>query len=226
MANLHETAEWTDDIYRIELDDPVEGGEDGVDNRPHKELANRTLWLKSAYEQLVLQMSELTAKNFALQEKMERLEILVGGSERLDGLAELENRVLALELNKATANSLYYLQVNIIGENNTYTVSTKENVGGFVVPHAHLQGDYPKSLSIRLPSDYDDSTHRYTVKAYPLAYASGLNKAYGTEQFEVKSDSDKTLVIEVPAGRFVSSNSNSTVVEYVSMSLVVEVMER
>lgn len=36
-----------DDIYQLELNDDVIGGEDGVDNRPHIELAKRTRYLKN-----------------------------------------------------------------------------------------------------------------------------------------------------------------------------------
>jgi hypothetical protein len=50
MAAITESALWTDDVYRIEENDPVEGGESGVDNRPHRDLANRTQWLKQQVE--------------------------------------------------------------------------------------------------------------------------------------------------------------------------------
>lgn len=46
MANLKETAQWEDGIYRIEQTDPVVGGEDGIDNIQAKQLGNRTLYLK------------------------------------------------------------------------------------------------------------------------------------------------------------------------------------
>lgn len=46
MANLKETPQWEDGIYRIELTDPVVGGEDGIDNIQAKQLGNRTLYLK------------------------------------------------------------------------------------------------------------------------------------------------------------------------------------
>lgn len=51
MANLIETPKWEDGIYRIELTDPVVGGEDGIDNIQAKQLGNRTLWLKKKVEQ-------------------------------------------------------------------------------------------------------------------------------------------------------------------------------
>lgn len=47
MANIIETETWDDGVYQLETTDPVEGGADGVDNAPHKNLANRTLWLKN-----------------------------------------------------------------------------------------------------------------------------------------------------------------------------------
>lgn len=50
MANLKEQEKWEDGVYQIEENDPVLGGENGVTNRPIKQLANRTLWLKKALE--------------------------------------------------------------------------------------------------------------------------------------------------------------------------------
>lgn len=46
MANLQETAIWEEGIYQFEKNDPVQGGEDGIDNRPTRQLANRTSYLK------------------------------------------------------------------------------------------------------------------------------------------------------------------------------------
>lgn len=47
MANIEEIEGWDEGIYQLETIDPVEGGADGVDNAPHKNLANRTQWLKA-----------------------------------------------------------------------------------------------------------------------------------------------------------------------------------
>lgn len=46
MAYLSETAQWPEGIYQIERSDPVEGGINGISNRPLRELANRTAWLR------------------------------------------------------------------------------------------------------------------------------------------------------------------------------------
>lgn len=50
MSNLTEKDQWEDGIYQLETSDPVLGGPDGVSNKPAKQLANRTLWLKKQQE--------------------------------------------------------------------------------------------------------------------------------------------------------------------------------
>ncbi len=46
MAQLPETSEWPQGIYQLEVDDPVQGGSDGVSNTQARQLANRTQYLK------------------------------------------------------------------------------------------------------------------------------------------------------------------------------------
>lgn len=47
MAGLKEQAVWENEIYQIEENDPVHGGADGITNKPTKQLANRTLYLRN-----------------------------------------------------------------------------------------------------------------------------------------------------------------------------------
>ena len=68
MANLTETSRWEAGIYQWETSDPVQGGPNGIDNRPTRELANRTRWL---YDQM--------------QKKLGN-----SGNQRLDGILELK----------------------------------------------------------------------------------------------------------------------------------------
>ena len=51
MANLQETGVWEEGIYQLETSDPVMGGADGVDNKPLRQLANRTGYLKKKLEE-------------------------------------------------------------------------------------------------------------------------------------------------------------------------------
>ena len=56
MANLTETNRWEAGIYQLETSDPVMGGPNGIDNRAPRELANRTLWLKTELAKAVDQI--------------------------------------------------------------------------------------------------------------------------------------------------------------------------
>lgn len=60
MANLKEQEKWEDGIYQIEENDPVLGGAEGITNRPAKQLANRTAWLKKALSLLGLKAQPKT----------------------------------------------------------------------------------------------------------------------------------------------------------------------
>ncbi len=50
MADLIELQQWEAGIYQLETEDPVLGGEDGIDNLQAKQLANRTKYLKAMVE--------------------------------------------------------------------------------------------------------------------------------------------------------------------------------
>lgn len=50
MANVKEQAKWEEGIYQYEITDPLQGGEDGIDNVQGRQLANRTLYLKEGLE--------------------------------------------------------------------------------------------------------------------------------------------------------------------------------
>lgn len=46
MAGVTESNNWSPEVYRFETEDVVQGGEDGLDNLPGKQLAGRTNWLR------------------------------------------------------------------------------------------------------------------------------------------------------------------------------------
>lgn len=59
MANIIETNEWTGTIYSIDINDPVIGGENGIDNIPHIQLANRTIYLKARMEAVASELETI-----------------------------------------------------------------------------------------------------------------------------------------------------------------------
>jgi len=86
MGKLIERDEFTEEVYQLEVTDFVEGGENGVDNKPHNALANRTRWLKS------------------------RIDAFIAGTgltKAMVGLANVDNTAdLAKPINTATQNVL------------------------------------------------------------------------------------------------------------------------
>ncbi|MCW9710923.1 pyocin knob domain-containing protein [Avibacterium sp. 21-586] len=67
MANLTEQEKWETGIYQIEENDPVHGGADGVTNKPIKQLANRTKYLKKEVERRYVERSATTAQTGTVQ---------------------------------------------------------------------------------------------------------------------------------------------------------------
>ena len=46
MGRISETPFWVEQLYRIQVSDPILGGEDGVTNIQPSQLANRTRYLR------------------------------------------------------------------------------------------------------------------------------------------------------------------------------------
>lgn len=74
MGNLVEVAAWDAGVYQIEETDPVQGGANGVDNQPHKNLANRTGYLKAQHEMLATEVTAARATFANLDARLDSLE--------------------------------------------------------------------------------------------------------------------------------------------------------
>lgn len=87
MALIKETAEWVENIYLIEPNDPVEGGEDGVDNRPHIELANRTAFLNKKRKEQEQKTQEIDEKVNGLTTQVDEIQVTIqnGGNNQSSG---------------------------------------------------------------------------------------------------------------------------------------------
>ena len=60
MASIPISATWTDEVYQIENGDPGTGGVDGIANAPHRDLANRTEYLKDTLDALLADVARNT----------------------------------------------------------------------------------------------------------------------------------------------------------------------
>ena len=87
MALIKETTEWVENIYLIEPNDPVEGGEDGVDNRPHIELANRTAFLNKKRQEQEQKTQEIDDKVNSLTTQVNEIQVTIqnGGNNQSSG---------------------------------------------------------------------------------------------------------------------------------------------
>ena len=88
MANLPITAQWHPDIYQIDIDDPVEGGPEGVDNRQGKQLGDNALFLKA-------QMDATVGGDIAGQNGF-GLKMLNGKADQVDGMGRDLLKVLGV----------------------------------------------------------------------------------------------------------------------------------
>lgn len=97
MALIKETAQWVDDIYLIEPNDPVEGGEDGVDNRPHIELANRTAFLNKKRKEQEQKTQEIDDKVNGLTTQVDEIQVTIqnGGGQSGDLDTKLAQEIQA-----------------------------------------------------------------------------------------------------------------------------------
>ena len=95
MANLKEQDKWEDGVYQIEENDPVLGGENGVTNRPIKQLANRTFWLKKALELLGKKSApkDLTASSVSVVDADGHTHKLPIGTTLEKGVVKLNSQV-------------------------------------------------------------------------------------------------------------------------------------
>ncbi|WP_334014654.1 phage tail protein [Burkholderia orbicola] len=73
MANLKEESKWEDGVYQFETSDPVQGGPDGVDNLPTKQLANRTRHLKDRADGNDKRVGDISAQVDSLSKRTDAL---------------------------------------------------------------------------------------------------------------------------------------------------------
>ena len=131
MANLSEETKWENGIYQLEIDDPLQGGADGIDNVQAKQLANRTRYLKEKIESTQakvapVEASEKSAHAYAIGEQFMYNDILYTASAEIavgDTITPGTNCSTSDELVKQLANH----KSNISNPHNT----TAAQVGAY-----------------------------------------------------------------------------------------------
>ncbi|ELF4897792.1 tail fiber protein, partial [Salmonella enterica] len=138
MGKLTELEQWDEDVYQIETSDPVLGGPEGITNRPAKQLANRTQWLKQQLESTSDALAEhaksrnhpdasLTAKGFVqlYSGVMSDSEILAATPKAVKIAMDNANARLAKERNLADLTNVPLARQSLqLGNSATLNVGT------------------------------------------------------------------------------------------------------
>lgn len=125
--NIQETEVWQDGIiYLIDINDPVQGGENGVDNLPHKQLANRTKFLKKQVDEQEIKINEL--------------------QNTIQGLKNTDNSGLQSQID------VLKLQIAEMTSNNNQNNSTKIPVSAFSITlgTTYSDNDTPKPWGMKV----------------------------------------------------------------------------
>lgn len=144
MANLKEQDKWEDGVYQIEENDPVLGGENGITNKPIKQLANRTSWLKKALELLGKKSApkDLTADSTSATEADGHTHALPSASTTAKGVVKLNSATnSASETEAATPKAVKSVNDKLTGfvpyssniKNYATVVPNDEGYGGYEV---------------------------------------------------------------------------------------------
>lgn len=141
MADLVEIGQWDNGVYQLETTDPVQGGVDGIDNAPHKALANRTLFLKNTKADITYVNSKQTGyKNLLINPNG-----LINQRGYVSGTATVADNEYTLD------------RWRVVTSGEALTFSTTDNVTTFTAPLNGVEqvieninvigGDYTLSFS-------------------------------------------------------------------------------
>ena len=180
MANLTETNRWEAGIYQLETSDPVMGGPNGIDNRAPRELANRTLWLKTELAKPAAQddtLSELLELiNCQLTEKGLKIEkasaavvdatiIQTAGSKQRQAIEVDEEGQVSGQTTPSKDSDARWIKKN---------ASTNSVTNNIPVP---MRKAILRNCTLPLPMPMNANTCRLCWKAYPKVRPSMPTKA-------------------------------------------------
>lgn len=192
-SQLTPTPQWHDTLTIIETTDPVEGGQNGIDNKPHIELAQNIAFVKKELDELNIPADQsaavTTIKQDLQTEISQRKQADTALNNRIDSLpaqVDYSAQITALQKqidilkNNGTGNVgsgilvstlevYYYRDGDIIVPNETKILEKT----GLVIQHQEVVS-MPTSLitpeqrvayiTFTLPAEYDSSKHRLVVR--------------------------------------------------------------
>jgi len=139
MANLKEESKWEDGVYQFETSDPVQGGPDGIDNVPTKQLANRTRHLKDRADANDKRVGDVSAQVDALGKRTDAL-----GSDKLPYTGGTLKGVLRGRVGAITPNNTNNAGFGFDNDPDTGMFSPSDGylqIGAQGVSHLEIQGN-------------------------------------------------------------------------------------
>jgi hypothetical protein len=220
MAYIREDTEWAEGIYQIELDDPVEGGPDGIDNLQAQALAARTQFLKkgltdleaSFTEKLRAALTEIASGHYTKEE----IDALLAGLVRYKG--SVENRA-ALPQENVVAGDMY----NVVedGKNYIWDGTKWDDTAGLIdlsgyVTHSQLEEALAglQALIPELP-DQPGQTAGLSMVVSGLNYLS-VELPFSVTGFSVLAITKYIFPIDYGYG----GNAYNTIIAYVNNNQV------
>lgn len=166
MVNLKEQEKWEDGVYQIEENDPVLGGENGITNKPIKQLANRTLWLKKALELFGKKSApkDLTVESTSTADESGHSHKLPVGSTTEKGIwqatsdtgIDSDGLVLTAKAGKKLAQSIAQLLLNVTQNyinNNKKSDAVNSNSSESVASSKAVKTAYDKAVEAKTAAD-------------------------------------------------------------------------
>ena len=166
MANLKEQEKWEGSVYQIEENDPVLGGENGITNKPIKQLANRTLWLKKALELFGKKSApkDLTVESTSTADESGHSHKLPVGSTTEKGIwqatsdtgIDSDGLVLTAKAGKKLAQSIAQLLLNVTQNyinNNKKSDAVNSNSSESVASSKAVKTAYDKAVEAKTAAD-------------------------------------------------------------------------
>jgi hypothetical protein len=139
MANLKEESKWEEGVYQFETSDPVQGGPDGIDNVPTKQLANRTRHLKDRADGNDKRVGDVSAQVDALGKRTDAL-----GSDKLPYTGGTLKGVLMGKVGAITPNNANGAGYGFANDPDTGMFSPSDGylqIGAQGVSHLEIQGN-------------------------------------------------------------------------------------
>jgi len=202
MATLPESENWEAGVYQFETTDPVQGGPDGIDNLPNKQLANRTAYLKAHLEDLRTSVEAVGV------EGQNALWIAVEQALAFAGLLEQE-----LQRNQTVRHQegVITLQNRGIIRGCGLSASTTANRNLNIAPGAVFMrgrewGSGAEENAASVPSNSGDETG--SAQAYLVEIGGTLRLAVTGLNEDAPTDALVIATLTIPAGSTGSSDPN------------------